>query len=679
MNKIVNKERIQQRNTKHQFTRFADENYSFPLMISELIDNAISAYEGKNDFQKIDFHDLDIFIDCFHNSKNSALSNIMIFDNAKGMNRDVLKKSAIMYEKENKGDDDLNQYGIGLKSCVFWLAQDAWVFSKTKNCEILSCWSIKTSDKSDSDTSDIEIYDDGRYKTWDSFFQKSNFLIGNDSHNIFQCRNNSNSSENMQGTFIFVENIYKQEEKFSYFYDEDKLCFLKLFLGFKYKNYIKKGMRINFTYRNNDRLAKPVSFDIYAAEIRAFNFNDFYSWARSLKNSKDCTDEKLELCYKKIDDFKNQILKIKELFLKDEKKSSNEKEYMKKIYEKIATNEDVEIDFDIPNFDGEGFIKTKIGIITNSKEKIPLKFFDYYSKEVDFKDVGIDKKVLNRFTSLSNLHGVNIFHHNRGIKIGPWIDGKETLIQGKLPSPVSFSVKKGKSGSGKSSTLRMFGYVENLKGFKTEVNKSEIYSSGWGEFTKSLNDIWKHYFSDILDKILFVEKDSTENVWNTRNVNDVTRNIDSKTTHGFSNSEITQHEYKEDEKDISEWKWSFDYGYKSNIKTKYRFSIKDDLNRDLSNIPFEYDYEENENDLSIDVNISYDYYHALWNPLNIDKGEIKVKKEFLSFMIPMLVSIVMSEMIFDEKMNNRSFEKTKVTSIFNEITQMWKDREEQIE
>lgn len=39
------KEVIYQKNTKHQFTRFASEDYNFPLMISEFIDNSISAYE----------------------------------------------------------------------------------------------------------------------------------------------------------------------------------------------------------------------------------------------------------------------------------------------------------------------------------------------------------------------------------------------------------------------------------------------------------------------------------------------------------------------------------------------------------------------------------------------------------------------------------------------------------
>lgn len=661
---------IHQRQTKHMFTRFADENYSFPLMISELIDNTIAAYEelNGNGFEETDYKKLDILIDIYH-EENEANSWIVIHDNSAGMNIEKLKDSAYMYKKENnnnesKGNDDLNQYGIGLKSSVFWMGKDVWVYSKTRYCKNLNYWYLNTSDKNDEDKCEIICNFTNEFNSWDEFYISKKYT------NI-KFRN----EEKFQGTYILVKNINRQREKFDYFYDENKKTFLQIFLGIKYRNYIKKGLRIHFNYRNSDKKSEneTISFDVYSAEVRPFRLKDLDSFLSSKNN--DESQENNKKIREKKETFINKINTILDFKLENEK-DLVKKNIINNICQKILNDDEVVVGLNVKNINHDSKDKSlpiNVGIISIAKNKLKLKFFDYNNNPVLELNKFYNAKEIKKWTPKQQLHGVNVYHHNRGIKIGPWLDGKGNKISGKMPEPVPFSKVKGKS-EGKSTPLRMFGNL-NIYGLRTEVNKAEIYSENWDNFISEINTIWKEYFMDILDCI--VEFENKEEELNTKHYNEIHDYLESKTSEAFKNSEIGFEEVEKDGVKIQKQKWCFEFSYDNNSHTeKYCFTYNE--SNYLNGQAFIYDYYYDDDLETKFVDFDYDINHAMWNPLNKEE-KIKDKKLFREFVIPFIVVLILSEIISEDKANKEQFDPIKVTEILVKITKLWKNKKEELE
>lgn len=88
------------------------------LMISELIDNSLSSWNG----------DKPLIIDIIIDTKGKKIS---VIDNGSGMGEKTLEDS-VRLNKETIGNN-LNMFGVGMKNCAFWFGQDLLIETKQKN------------------------------------------------------------------------------------------------------------------------------------------------------------------------------------------------------------------------------------------------------------------------------------------------------------------------------------------------------------------------------------------------------------------------------------------------------------------------------------------------------------------------------------------------------------------
>lgn len=620
---------VTQKDTKHIFTRFASEDYSFPLMLCEFIDNSISSYENayiENEFSKIDFSDLEIkFI--FNEKPADIYSNnnstITIIDNSNGMTLDDVKNAAVMYDTfkkgtndSKKGDDDLNQHGIGLKAAAHWLGKDVVVSSKTKWCEEINHYRVITSDKKDNDKCVTEIFK--------SPWNNNDFL----------------PEKNSSGTKIFIKGINKQSEKFIYLKDENKCIyksFLQIFLGIKYKNYIKKGLSIKFDFISNDEKANT-SFVINAFEIKPFKLQDLIDLLNSRKNVD---------IDKEIKEFKNKLINIKNKSNDDYEKCKND------LIDKILNNDEALIDVPI-KFNEKEYI-ANIGIISSSKNK--YKIFNNKNEEIDIlsnKDLSLKNDDWNKYNSLQ---GLNFFHHNRGLLIGP-IDTKNN-IQGKLPTPMTFA-KNQKSINGLSTPIRLFGYI-NISGIKTEINKANLYINNNDKLgiTNQLEEIWDKIFKDVLNEITKIDTTKRNNEVTEKKIKNLEEDLVEKTKKSFEN--MTINTIKKENNSI-EIQTTFDY-----LENKYAFDIYESVDsNDLYSFKQNYDKTDKKNINTYDI--YYNKNHPFWNPLNQEvKADDKIK--FRTMLFPILITFVLTEII--QKENKDLFIEKTYSEIINNICKNW--------
>lgn len=135
--------------------KYKDDDLSLAICLSEFIDNSISSCE-KTYWDKGIKHDLEISIT--FNSDGDEKEYI-IEDNAGGMDVNELDNAM----RINKYSDSIgasntekNQYGIGMKSAIFWIGKDGVIYSKKNNKEI--CGKYLASIKKESDPVLRNIY-----------------------------------------------------------------------------------------------------------------------------------------------------------------------------------------------------------------------------------------------------------------------------------------------------------------------------------------------------------------------------------------------------------------------------------------------------------------------------------------------------------------------------------------
>ncbi len=103
------------------FKELGNTNYTFLDLISELIDNSISA--------KIPDCVLQIDIEIGLSKNDKTLSYLIIRDNGKGISRDLLDKA--LSPGERAGNTTLNEHGLGMKQAIATLGELKYLATKT--------------------------------------------------------------------------------------------------------------------------------------------------------------------------------------------------------------------------------------------------------------------------------------------------------------------------------------------------------------------------------------------------------------------------------------------------------------------------------------------------------------------------------------------------------------------
>lgn len=650
----LRKKDIDQKITKHMYTRFASENYSLPLMMAELIDNSIASYEkkyvnpftNKLDFENLSYDKLDIIFKFNFTSKMKTYA--YIFDNASGMTFEELEHSAKMYETKNfenvqKSDSDLNQHGIGLKACAFWLGEDATIMSKREEDNVISQWTLKTRGLTDEE----ECKPIAEEVMFDDFHPLVNFK---------EFRNNVFENKKYHGTTIRIENINKANDKINYF-EKENIGFMQLFLGFKYKRYIKKGLKIKVQYLNDeDKKSEKVIFDILAAEIKPFNLNDFYNLIEEDKKI-----SKIEQSLRT--EYKNTLEKKAKL------DNSFDSSFFDKLSYLLLEKKDVLIKKGLEIETKRFASKTPITIGVISTNKININLYNSDNELVssdDFIRYGYDKKSITKWCKFKYLQGLNCYHHNRGIYIGPWLDNSNK-IEGRLPTPISFAPNN-KSINSKPTPIRMFAEIDVVG--KTEVNKSEIYDIKKDLIQRQLGNIWEKYFSGYLDIIASVKD---KNTINESQANKVNQSISEKISFDNFNCNIV---IDEETKEVAEWQYSFDFALDGYDHNSFEFTIKE-KNYIEKNTLFDYRFLKNQalkNVLKYEIYFSLN--HPFWAPFN-DEEKLKDKKKFREFAIPLIISFFLTEFYTSLSIQSGTgniFNEVKISKILNHVIKNWKDK-----
>lgn len=650
---VKEKEIIYQKNTKHQFTRFASEDYNFPLMLSEFIDNSISAYE-KN-FASYDNEDIDegfetrdysqlqvkFVIKNFGTDENNN-SEIIVVDNGPGMTYEELKQASKMYDVDDKGINDLNQHGIGMKSACFWLGKDVSVHTRRKNSLNINFFNLETSTKDEREECNIEV----------------------------KRREVKPAQERFCGTQIKIKNINKAVDKFDYFSNSNfLLSYLQIFLGIKFLRYIKKGLRIIFEYTTDD-VKSLKRFEILGFDRRYLNKDELLN-ALLAKKSILTREEKISL-------FKSELVdKINEIANNKDGKTSKNAQI---IASRFCNGSDTKIHESI-EVEGKSFTM-EIGI-TNASKKISNIGHAFYGSDGNIvKDetllknkYSIELDAINKWTSFNQLQGIYFFHHNRGLLMGPLGGNKQ--IKGKHPEPVTVA-RDGQKIDTITTPIRLIGWAD-IYGVKTEVNKANFHFSNLttNNLKASLETMWRQDFKRVLQLIVNFEDliKKRENVDKDYTVRSLDKNIEpiiGKTEKTFENSVI--YNYDDEESNTAKTSWNLNYR-----DQKYKFVIYcDDIEEPFNKL--EVDDITNQ---SICYEIVINKSHPFWYPYNESTGEKAIIK-FRNFVYPFVVAMTIaqhkiSDMALEIKKSDGYIDDTIINidfiDIFGNITKNWQESE----
>lgn len=212
--------------------RHAMDILSLSYCISEFVDNSISSCESTY-WNKGIQHELIIDINYY---QEGSIERYEIIDNAGGMDSQELNNAMIFGNKRYRNDNSYkNQYGIGMKTAIFWIGKDAEIFTKTSSdTEYCGQYLAKNRDDNDSVVHRISKSDGYNLKNFISgtkiviygsnggnrtmtkrqleytcFFlgnRYSKYLNDNRSNNIFKCTININSK-------IGRKNIHEKVKK----------------------------------------------------------------------------------------------------------------------------------------------------------------------------------------------------------------------------------------------------------------------------------------------------------------------------------------------------------------------------------------------------------------------------------------------------------------------------------
>lgn len=262
-----------------------EKNITLYHAISEFIDNSISSWEKNQD--TID--KLKITISFYYDKQNNRNSFVEILDNAGGMNQHELNDGMknMIFDPIARNNNSKNQYGRGMKDAIFWIGEDAVIYTKKLNQEEL-----------------IGAYEASKHNDNDDVQNKISF-------------SNENMIKTNSGTLIRILNAFIEKKRR---FVNTEIEFLQEFLGFKYYEYIKKdklSMSLIDIESNN-------IYNFKAQKVELFKLNDdqvddnFYDTLMSWENNNtEILEKNLGNNYKIRDLFellkKNQPLILKDL------------------------------------------------------------------------------------------------------------------------------------------------------------------------------------------------------------------------------------------------------------------------------------------------------------------------------------------------------------------------------
>lgn len=230
-----------------------DPNLNLGVCISEMIDNSISSFiQNRKYLQNDELHIEVITQESFDSKK------IIVIDDAYGMSKDELENCIKLNKNiELKTKTGMNQYGVGLKSAIFWIGKDARIFTKQNNKSyVLNFLPIDINQRQAGNDFDNDINKD----------------------NLNTIKTNSGTRIEIDCTKGRVNNSWTTD------YDQEKCKELTKYLGKKYKNYLNGNrditIKINIKYENLNDSRKNWNFNIEAME-----FNENPLKIKELKNN----------------------------------------------------------------------------------------------------------------------------------------------------------------------------------------------------------------------------------------------------------------------------------------------------------------------------------------------------------------------------------------------------------
>lgn len=220
--------------------RYKDEQLTLSFCLSEFIDNSISSCEqqiwNSNPNYKL----------VINIQYNSQKKQYIIEDNAGGMLPKELSV-AMTIGKQNYDYDNSkkNQYGIGMKSAIFWIGKDAIIYSKHANFD--------------------EIYGD-----YHASEKNSNDDVV---HDVFKTEN-QNEINFKTGTKIVINNVYSNNRTIT----KDQFEKIDYFLGHRYSKYLSSQINqleinIKFDDIKDEYNNKIQTWDIYRDGVYEFKID----------------------------------------------------------------------------------------------------------------------------------------------------------------------------------------------------------------------------------------------------------------------------------------------------------------------------------------------------------------------------------------------------------------------
>ena len=204
--------------TYQQFKQLEKFPSNIKLAISEFIDNSISSFQNKNINNTVKGLHIKIKFDW----RDENNKKIIIIDNANGMSTSVMEESMQPGGNPNeKSDNGLNQFGLGMKQGAFFIGQDVCIYSKEKNCNEYKL-EVSTS--------------------------KNNY---NDVVTVEAIKSNDNMITSESGTIIIISHVYNNADK-NVISKKEKFDSLKDSLSIRYGKLINAGMNIKLEILHQD-------------------------------------------------------------------------------------------------------------------------------------------------------------------------------------------------------------------------------------------------------------------------------------------------------------------------------------------------------------------------------------------------------------------------------------------
>lgn len=274
-----------------------EDHSTLGFCLAEFIDNSISSCEEVYWNNNID-HKLEIEI--IYDDKKEMY---IVKDNAGGMDLDNLYTAMDLKEKNTSEIDNskLNQYGVGMKSAIFWIGKNADIYTKQKNNGEL-CGKYNSSSKKRDRGDKVEY----------SIFNSNENLI--------------NYAES--GTIIYIYECYGNDRSMT----DNKWETVEFFLGNRYAKYLDKSTNDNHECTikikssefkdQTEKFIRPITISnsegVWKLNLEKSKFKDLNELEIFLDEklseiTKTCSEAVKITCK----DFKYKVLNSEELWFED--------------------------------------------------------------------------------------------------------------------------------------------------------------------------------------------------------------------------------------------------------------------------------------------------------------------------------------------------------------------------